>query len=1134
MKKIFTKVINSNALGKAGNNLSAVMRTNFCFFCMLITLTATAAPLNNTSTLTVSNVTKKSYNGSDVSCSSAADAQLTVTASGGTGRYQYSIDNGATYQSGNVFSSLSGGRNYVVKVKDANNNTSEAVWVWVNAAPNPVTISGINKTYRYNGNNDVSCSSGSDGEITVSAWGGSGTLQYSKDNGSTYQSSNIFSGLAAGTYQVRAKDANGCVSAPFAVTLVAPAAVGGTIIAQTNVSCANSNTGSVTVIGTGGVGNYYYSMDGGDFQWLGIFINLAAGTHQLVVKDNNGCIGSVPVNITSTLNAVISGNAVLLSGLPATLNITISGTVGTKYTAVYKDNNGNNSTVSNLITGVNIINLGVLSASKSYTLVSLTSNGGCTGTVSGTAAVTIFSNCQWLGLNSNWNNVANWLNGILPASGYDVVIPATANNPVISQADVTVKNITLAAGTTITVSGKTLKIGGTLQADAGAVIADKGTIEYTGSAAQAIAAHTFKNNALSNLIISNTSSAGVVLGGNLDIYGSLTYTGSGKTFVTNDYLTLKSNAGGTARVGDMTGNSITGKVTVERFIPGVKRAWRFLAVPVMDGQSIHEAWQENQAANNTSLAGNGMQISSNVSGWDAKGFDFYTSTPSLKTYNSANDSWVGVNSTLEPISGSTGGYMAFVRGDRRANSGSSPVTSTVLRTKGQLYTGDQPTINVPAKHFVAVSNPYASPLDIRKIDNPNNLFFYVWDPNLASSSGYGAYQTLVKNASGNYVAIPGGGSYSATDNNLIQSGSAFFVYNNNGGSLTIKESSKAGENTTTTAFRGSAPAEQNLAIRLYGIDGGGTASLVDGVLQSFDETYTNDVDEMDAKKSTNTSETFSIRTQGQLLAVERKRTMVQSDTTFLHLTTVKVQGYRLEVNAENLTGVTGFLEDNYLQTKTPLNTTGITTYDFDIVNLPGSYAADRFSIVFKPVAVLPVTFTSVSATQNGNNVAVEWKVENEINMKQYEVEKSTDGNNFLKVATVAANNRSSESFTWEDEAVVAGNNYYRIRSLDANGKTEYTKVVKVQMGTTVMHDISVFPNPISNGTINLQLTNQAAGNYRVRIINQSGQQVLVKQISLNGGNSTKTFHLDKSVARGFYQVEVVSPGGNTKTIRIIY
>ena len=51
---------------------------------------------------------------------------------------------------------------------------------------------------------------------------------------------------------------------------------------------------------------------------------------------------------------------------------------------------------------------------------------------------------------------------------------------------------------------------------------------------------------------------------------------------------------------------------------------------------------------------------------------------------------------------------------------------------------------------------------------------------------------------------------------------------------------------------------------------------------------------------------------------------------------------------------------------------------------------DRFRIVFAPSVVLPVTFTSVKAYRQDKNINVEWRVENEMNIKQYEVEKSIE------------------------------------------------------------------------------------------------------------------------------------------------
>ena len=86
--------------------------------------------------------------------------------------------------------------------------------------------------------------------------------------------------------------------------------------------------------------------------------------------------------------------------------------------------------------------------------------------------------------------------------------------------------------------------------------------------------------------------------------------------------------------------------------------------------------------------------------------------------------------------------MTFIRGDRTANAVASPVTSTILRTKGVLFTGTQTPINVVAGQITPYNNPYASPLDLRKISQSLSVFFYVWDPNSGGSNGFGAFQTL--------------------------------------------------------------------------------------------------------------------------------------------------------------------------------------------------------------------------------------------------------------------------------------------------------------------------------------------------------------------------------------------------------
>src|SRR4029078_3413955 len=286
----------------------------------------------------------------------------------------------------------------------------------------------------------------------------------------------------------------------------------------------------------------------------------------------------------------------------------------------------------------------------------------------------------------------------------------------------------------------------------------------------------------------------------------------------------------------------------------------------------------------------------------------------------------------------------------------------------------------------------------------------------------------------------------------------------------------------------------------------------------------------------NTSENLAIKTAGRLLAIERRHSIVQQDTIFLNLSGVRAQAYRFEFLAANLNpGLEGFLEDNYLHTRTRLTINGSTVVDFTIVNIAGSYANDRFRIVFTPAVVLPVTFTSIKAYLKDKSINVEWKVENEMNMKQYEVEKSVNGTQFISLAVkeASANGSRSAIYVSTDFSPVEGYNYYRVKSVDVNGKTEYTGVVKVLMGT-IKQDIMIYPNPITDGVIHLQLMNQPEGRYGIRLLNKLGQLILSRQFSHAEGSSTEVIKWDYNLAHGVYQLEVTKPDSRIKVINVMY
>ncbi len=128
----------------------------------------------------------------------ANDGSLTISARGGVKNYNFSVNNGA-YQTDSVYTNLKSG-SYTVVVKDANGCTATKI-ASVNNAQSSLQISTTTTA-------NSGCPT-ANGTVTVTATGAISPVQYKLNKGS-YQSSNIFNGLAAGNYSVTVLDATGC------------------------------------------------------------------------------------------------------------------------------------------------------------------------------------------------------------------------------------------------------------------------------------------------------------------------------------------------------------------------------------------------------------------------------------------------------------------------------------------------------------------------------------------------------------------------------------------------------------------------------------------------------------------------------------------------------------------------------------------------------------------------------------------------------------------------------------------------------------------------------------------------------------------------------------------------------------
>lgn len=262
------------------------------------------------------------------------DGTITVTQTGGVAPFTYSID-GVNFQSSPVFTGLPAG-SYTVTVKDSTGDTSTVGTAITQPADLSLSVASFTNETAFDKN---------DGTITVTASGGVGPFQYSIDNGVTWQSSNVFTGLQAGSYTILVKDSTND-TATTSVTLTQPADLGINLVSKTDETVAGANNGSITVAGVNGVPGYTYSIDGVNYQASGTFTNLPAGAYTVTVKDSSGD--------TASLNTTVNAGAV--ATVPIILNLTDlgfwRGCNGTnngwftdlKFEAAYTDSNGNPAT----------------------------------------------------------------------------------------------------------------------------------------------------------------------------------------------------------------------------------------------------------------------------------------------------------------------------------------------------------------------------------------------------------------------------------------------------------------------------------------------------------------------------------------------------------------------------------------------------------------------------------------------------------------------------------------------------------------------------------------------------------------------------------------------------------------------
>jgi gliding motility-associated-like protein len=275
-----------------------------------------------------------SYTATATSCPGATNGSLTITANNGSAPFTYSLD-GAPAQSGPnpfTFNNVGSG-SHVVTITD-NTGCIGNVTSSVPAGPGLIVS---------NTNLNPPCNNISDGTITLVPSVADVYTYTLTLSGQTPISQNIpiFTGLAIGNYSYTiSSTTSGCQGTGTTTLTTNPPIT--TTVSITLPLCYGSSDGIVTLVPSGGLPSYEFSVDGGaTYQATNSFNTLGAGIHTITVKDNAGCTKDTTVTLVEPTLLTASATS-----LPGGCNgndgfITLTGADGTPgYT--YSIDNGAN------------------------------------------------------------------------------------------------------------------------------------------------------------------------------------------------------------------------------------------------------------------------------------------------------------------------------------------------------------------------------------------------------------------------------------------------------------------------------------------------------------------------------------------------------------------------------------------------------------------------------------------------------------------------------------------------------------------------------------------------------------------------------------------------------------------------
>jgi hypothetical protein len=184
-----------------------------------------------------------------------------------------------------------------------------------------------------------------------------------------------------------------------------------------------------------------------------------------------------------------------------------------------------------------------------------------------------------------------------------------------------------------------------------------------------------------------------------------------------------------------------------------------------------------------------------------------------------------------------------------------------------------------------------------------------------------------------------------------------------------------------------------------------------------------------------------------------------------------------------------------------------------------------------PGVVLPLIINQFNGYYSDGIIQMGWSSYSEINIEHFDIERSTDGNNFRQIGrvnTLSGQLNSNASYNYMDITAQRGINYYRLAIVDNNGNYTYSKTIMVNVDIKGISVMVVYPNPFST-RVQIRVNADKAEKVAINIINSNGILMSTQSAQTVVGDNNITINKVDALPGGVYYIEVVSSTRSLKT-----